>query len=346
MSVELNTNVKEFIPGMIRHMCETCRDHDERIEESKNPNLDLSAVKNLLGKGIWYPIDYCRGLEKFGQKTRFEWMIRTGATFHGMMPATFASVEDSFLPTKKKLYDFRITKEATPSAALEAIKNSPCILGCGEVRDLAVYQSLKDLLREQKFDLLFASNSATPLQIGGGNENPFRRLFKRVEVRSAASLEPGDFCHFSNIQQYIAKHPFGHARGYNVMYKEATQEGPKFLALGLKAEGCLAADVEKALLDGFNQPQESERFFNPSILSHVYGKTLLQNEEKSKAFVASFSDLTLTQEEFDELPNRLAHGGGRAERRLLLSVERPDLDKIERLSNASLSDIRKVFDRF
>lgn len=339
LKVNAQSNTQEFIPQMLYHMGEMCKDHAERLQRIKDPEFDVSKVNSVLSKGFWYPTEYCQALEKFNQKTRLNWMIKNGAPFHGFMPKTFTPIEDSTLPTKRKLDQYKITEDVTPSAALESIQNSICLIGCGTARDIAVYRTLQDLLGKTRFDLLFASDSSTPLQLGT-SDNPYTRLFKRVELLSTASLQPGDFCHFSNIQNYIAKHPFGPARGYNVIYRGDSQ----FLALGLKSE-CLSTDVEKTLLDAFNAPQYSETFFIPPILSFTYGKTLLRDEKRSKELVESLSDCSLTQEEFDEMPNRSAHASIKAERRMLLSVERPDFDKIKMLVETPLENIREVFSR-
>jgi hypothetical protein len=193
--------------------------------------------------------------------------------------------------------------------------------------------------------LLFAGNSDTPLQFGTNIGNPYLRLFKEVELLSTDSLQPGDFCYFSNIQNYIAKHPFGPARGYNAICKAVNKEETQFLAMGLKP-GCLAPDMEKTLLDEFNAPQCSEAFFTSPILSYTYEKSLLCDEKQSREFVESFKDCRLTQEEFDTMPNRKAQAFKKIERRMLLSVIRPDLDKIKMLVEAPLEKIRQVFSSF
>lgn len=341
MSLELKVNsqptIQEFIPQMLQHMDEICNDHIERMRSIQDPQFDTTKMNSVLSKGFWYPTQYCQALEKFKQKERVEWMIKKGAPFHGFMPKTFTPIEDASLPTKRKLDQYRITKGVLPSVALKSIQNSICLIGCGTARDIAVYRTLLDLLGEEKFDLLFASDSSTPLQLGT-NDNPCKRLFKRVELLSSDTLRPGDFCHFSNIQHYIPKHPFGPTRGYNVICKGNFQ----FLGLGLKPE-CLATDVENALLDGFNAPQYPEAFFTPPTLSYIYGKTLLRDEKRSKELVDSLKDCSLTKDQFDQMPNRDAHASIKAERRMLLLVDRPDLDKIETLVKAPLENIGKVF---
>jgi hypothetical protein len=341
--VNTQSHIQEFIPQMLFHMQEMCQDHAERMQIIQDPELDTSKVRSVLNKGPWYPTEYCQALKKFKQKSRLDWMIKNGAPFHGFMPKTFTPIEDSNLPTKRKLEQYKITKDVTPSAALESIQNSICLIGCGTVREIAVYRTLQDLLGKKKFDLLFAADSSTPLQLGT-NDNPWKRLFKKVELCSKAALQPGDFSYFSNIQDYIAKHPFGVTRGYNVICKEADGENSQFLALGLKP-ACLSTDVEKALLDGFNAPPYSEEFFTPRILSYIYGNTLLRNEARSRKLVEAFTDYTLSPEEFDKMPNRVVYASRRAEKRMLLLVERPDLAKIKMLVETPLENIREVFSR-
>jgi hypothetical protein len=341
MTLKIKVNTQEFIPQMLDHMGEICKDHVKRLQDIKDPECGDSKVNSILSKGLWYPTEYCQALQKFKKITRFDWMVKNGASFHGFVPETFTPIKDSDLPMKKKVDEYKIAKDVIPSVALESIQNSFCLIGCGTARDVAVYRTLQDLLGKTKFDLLFASDSSTPLQLGTHDNNPYKRLFKKVQLLSTASLQPGDFCYFSNIQHYMAKHPFGPARGYNVIYKGNSQ----FLGLGLKP-GCLTTDIEKALLDEFNAPQYSEEFFNSKIRSYVYGKALLQDEQRSKALVHSFANYRMTQKEFDELPNCSPHASMKANRRMLLLVDRPDLDKIKMLVESPIENIRKIFVSF
>jgi protein-L-isoaspartate O-methyltransferase len=71
----------------------------------------------------------------------------------------------------------------------------------------------------------------------------------------------------------------------------------------------------------------------------------LKNREESEALVESQKDCVLTKAEFEELPNRALFKGLSTDGRMLLIVHRPDPDKIQRLVTASLSEVRKVFDR-
>lgn len=336
----------QFVPKMIDYMGEICKDNYERSNKVNAAIEDKSIDRTeLLSKGIWYGVDYCKALKNFNFQDRLKWMVQTGASHHGLMPKCFTPVKDIQMAAGKKICNFKIAKGYLPSEALDSLDNSFSLLGCGEVIEISIYRSLKDILGKEKFDLLFAWNSKTPLEIGG-NQDPSWLVFKKITIKSTASFQPGDFCHFLNIQLYMMKHPFGVARGYNAICSSKIDTEPKFLALGLNPEEVTIPGVEENLLDEFNKTQEENEFISQDIITFSYRNAMLRDEKKSKELVESYKDVTLTKEEFEKAPSRQAFENHPKIRRLLLPIDRPDLAKIQKLIDASLDEVRKIFDQF
>jgi len=122
-----------FVSLVIDHSQEMTLDTYKRKFQAIDPNSKTKAV-DLLKQGIWYPCDYCFALKKFNQPVRLKWVVDSGASFHGAMPKDFFEfVKDPSLPKQHSLCQFVVKKGVLPSQALEGIKTSFCILGCGEV---------------------------------------------------------------------------------------------------------------------------------------------------------------------------------------------------------------------
>ncbi len=340
-------SVSQFNSNMIYYMGVICKGNRENVNKVCVAKNDKSIDKKaLLNNGFWYPHEYCKALKEFNFQDRLNWMVQNGNAYHGMMPKCLTQVEDVNMVMKKKLCDFKIAKECLPSDALEVIGNSLCLLGCEEVIHISMYRSLKDILGKEKFDLLFAWNSTTPLEIGGGCQNPCSRLLKQVFIKSCEQIEPGDICHFSNIQLYMMKHPFGDSRGYNAICSALIDNQPEFLAFGLDNNGVSIEGIERNLSEQCNLPQYEMEFIHPKIIAHAYTTAILRDEKKSKDLVESMKDVSLNFEVFKNEPSRQAFNNCIKIRRLVLPIDRPDLEKIQQLMDASLNDVRKVFQQF
>lgn len=340
----LHMNISEsFITNMLNHFQEMAHDTYERRCDAETDLPQQEAI-NTLSKGIWYSYDYYKALKKFNQKQRSRWLVSSGASFHGYLPSTFfRPVESTILPTGRELARFKIAKNVSPSKALDCFKNSLCFLGCEEVRDVAVWKALKDALGEKKFDHLFSDSSPFPLEIGGGSQNPISRLFNTIRIQSNECIQPGDFCHFSNIQGYIPKHPAGSARGFNVICYHSSSEGKNYLGHGLNPEGVSEEGIERILWENYNADPAEEGFLAPNIWKFHFTKSLLLNEQASRSFVDSHKNSKLSWEQFQQTPSRLAFKEIASKGKLKLTIDRLDLSRIELLVKTPLENLQKVF---
>lgn len=345
-AIEQKTREATFIDWLLHYFRERVSDTYERTSQSLDEKTQKKA-SDLLNQGIWYPYDYYQALKKFQQTKRLKWLVEKGATFHGFMPPSFfRPVKETNLPSKHKLCCFQVKSEVLPSVALDEIPQSLCILGCSEVQDIAFYQSLRKTLGREKMDHLFSSTSPFSLQIGERTSNPISRLFQQILIENESFIQRGDLCYYSNINEYIYKHPAGAARGFYVICSGYQHHSPQYLGHGLDPQGVSRKKVEETLLHELNAPPEEEDFLSSQIWSSLYSHSLLCEEKASRAFVHSYGQKTFSWKEFEETPSRLAGKRSPMEGKLYHIIHRPDLKRIQILVETSLEDIREVFAYF
>ncbi len=340
-------STKNFIEPMLNYFQEIVADTYERKQKSALPNLSLDEKRALLNKGIWYSYDYYNALEKFSEATRLKWLVDSGASFHGWAPVKFFDPilsNDPAFVTGRCIAEFVVKSGITPSNALDSIHQSVSILGCESTRDIACYKMLRDALREEKFNHLFASDSPYPLQIKAGIQNPISCLFDSVTLSSSETIQSGDFCYFSNVYWYNQKYPVGDAQGFNVVCYDSVAK--TYLGQGLDPKGVNAEGIERVLWESCNTAPIKEGFLKPEIWDCIFSRWLLKDMQKSKELVQSLKDKTVTWEEYQSTPSHSAKKGHQMQSQLVLAVDRLNLERIERLVNTPLEHIRDVFADF
>lgn len=334
-----------FTDALLSHFKEIAADTYERKRLYESNSTSVKS-EELLGKGIWYSFDYYTALKKFKHEERLKWLVSTGVSFHGYMNKDFFNpVKNVSLPTGRSICTFIIKEKVAPTDALNSINKSINILDCDSGLGIAIYKTLKDVLGEKKFDHLFASDSPFPFQIGGGTQNPTRRLFEEIKIVNNESIRAGDLCYFSNTSEFISKHPSGRpACGFNVFCCDDVTK--KYLGLGLNPEGVSENGIEKCLWNEYNGDPVEEGFLDPKIWAHLFSKSLLCNEKKSRELVNSLKDKKITWDKFQQESSWLSSKGFSMKNKLLLIISRPNLKRIELLVKATLDDIRTVFADF
>ena len=274
--------------------------------------------------------------------------MKNGHTFHGYAPAKFFDpIPSNAYPKKREIFQFKIKEGASPSNAIKQMgRESLALLDCGSSREVAFYQALLEVLGDEKFNKLFERKSPFSLQIGTGQANPISCLFEKVQLRSSQEIQKGDFCHMTTIQEYMAKHPAGGARGFNVICCDADAAAKKYLGLGLNPQGADREGIEKHLFNAFNAAPIEESFLIGEIWNMHFTQYMLRDEKRSRELVASLKERTVTWEEFQSAPlrNRFLHE--KMEGKLALQVERPLIQRIQKLAEAPLEEVNKTFASF
>ncbi|WP_068471257.1 hypothetical protein [Candidatus Protochlamydia phocaeensis] len=343
------TGTPDFISLFVAYFQAIAQDSYERQQVCKegDGSLNFSEAKDVLSKGCWYPYDYYRALKKFKQEDRLTWLVKQCAFYHGLSPLKFFSyVEDTDRSVSgKKMFTFKIKDNIQPSRALDAFNETMSLLDCGTICHLAAARALRDLITPEKFDALFSANSKRRFCLSFKQDSSLNGLFDHVSIKNESEIKKGDICHFASIVNYVFKHPFGEARGFNVLCLD--ENNHTYLGLGLSPKGVNSQQIEQKLHEAYNQDPIEEGFLPAVIWSKTFSNSLCCNEQKSRDLVDSLKDDKVTWEEFQEQPSRNQRIYGQpADGKLSLSVWRPNIERIQKLVKAPLSQVGRVFDSF
>jgi hypothetical protein len=336
----------DFTTTIIQRMHAIIEDNNQRKKTLEDS--DSKKAIEALSKGIWYASHYYLGLKKCHQTPRMEWLVKNGHTFHGYAPAKFFDpIPSNAYPKGRAICQFIIKDGVSPSIAIKQIGcESLALLDCGSTREVAFYQALLEVLGDEKFNKLFERKSHCPLQIGTGQANPISCLFEKVQLRSSQEIQKGDFCHMTTIQEYMAKHPAGNSRGFNVICCDTDAAAKKYLGLGLDPEGVDLEGIEKHLFNAFNATPIEESFLSEEIWNMHFTQYMLRDEKKSRELMASLKERTVNWEEFQKAPIRNRFLNEKMEGRLALQVERPLIHRIQKLAEAPLEEVNRTFASF
>lgn len=326
-----------FIQLVDQHMSQIVSDSYERMRKVKNP--DKNSSRDFLNTGIWYANDYYHALQKFNQQGRVKWLVDQGITYHGRIASStaFQPVSDSRMPTGKKICEFVLKKSVLPSEGLDSLSSSFNILDCSSTLMLAAAYAVRDYLGPEKFNALFASEGPYPLVIGPIFSNPISLLYNQMQITEENDLVEGDLCCFSNIQPYVRKHQAGNARSQWVCYRN--RENKNFLGFGLHPEGVVSEKIVNKLWKSFNADPEAKSIYTQKTWDFLFQNYFLKNIEQSKTYCETLKDAKVTRLEFDSLPSRNPSANGKLD----LDICRPNLELIDQLAQASISEAQSLF---
>lgn len=314
----------------------------------KDTNQRLEIVHQSdepLKQGIWYALDYYRALAEKQKTSAVAKFQRNDLFFHGHANLDFVElVQDRNSPTGFAPLSFKIRRGVRPSSAVQSIQKGLSFLDCSSVILLAAYQALLQSLGESKFDLLFSSSSPFPFHLASSGPSPLELLLEKKLIPSESQIRQGDICYFSNIKEYVAKHPSGESRGDRVI---CIQETPHlYTGLGLKAEGVDQKEVEYQLWDCYNRTPVEPSCFRAPIWDYLCSHFYRGNIQKGKALVESFQSSTLSWEQFQQKPARAYFLGHPCIGKLGRCVYRFDLGKIQQLIESEEKSVLSTFSSF
>lgn len=285
---------------LVRKFREIISDYNERRERKTNSDL---------GRGPWYANEYAALLINRNQQKRHEFFLGKGHYFHGFPPKFFNSVRKIDSPTGIEMFKYKLKQDAKPSEALAAIKMGPVsFIDCSEAVFIAMYETIQEVLGEEKFDELFSSKGATPLVIDPAfHRTALHQLgFIHEEV---ITTEPqfGDVVHFGNLPLYSVKHPNGEEAGYNAICISQEDEEKKYLAFGLASEGASEEEVNQNLLDAFNkEPIVPTSILTQRLASYFENQSLPVKHQIFQATGKVVDKMTATMTEFKQVESQTA----------------------------------------
>jgi len=304
-----------------------------------------SEYEHMLSSGIWYGAAYYKVLCHFQKKNLIKQWVGSGAFFHGYLPEECVSpVRDLKTPTGIRVNSFRIKNDISPSSVLERIEKGMSFLDCGLICTLSVYKALCDVLTPETFDYLFAADSPFPFHLSGDEFSPLSRLLIKQKINGEQDIRKGDICYFSNIKDYVAKHPVGISRGFQVV---CSQENPhRYIGFGLgsvfESIELDKTQIECELWWDFNELPIDEGFHSEKTWNYLYGFYFNGDYKKGKQLVTSHRDKELSWEQFQKEPPRLKALGIHTEGKMGLFIYRPCAEKIQMLVDAPLNRIRDI----
>lgn len=276
--------------------------HDTNRRTSNPTATELSG-------GIFYANEYYKLLLGLTQgsdpavcraaKSRFDAMIRIGSFFHGFVPKDFFSIEkalpgDEASPTGYLVGCRYILKDGKkPSEAIAALKRGVSFLDCGAVCNLAYYEALLKVLGPEKFDVLFAANSKTPLSISDADvKNPLKNLVRTIPIKSLKDIRVGQQVTIPGCMRYPWKHTNGEESNFNTLCS-ADKPARKFIGHGLDPAGMSHEQVVDELLEGYNQDP-----IGNAIVSKAVGEKIQATYGDDWKTIESMKGHKMTREEF------------------------------------------------
>jgi hypothetical protein len=312
----------EFIPNFISFL--------QKIILDTNTKIGLaSSHPEVLDAGIWYGAEYYRALSSKNPRNSINALLQKGL-FQGLAPLDVISyLKNEKSPTGYSPFTFLLKKGVKPSYALSKIEKGLSFLDCSTVVMLGLYKALLVALEEDKFDVLFASDSAFPFRLSG-NSSPLSKIVEYKKIVSEEDIQVGDICYFSNVKEYVAKHPLGESRGDYVV---CVSNSPRlYIGFGLPHLGMDKNKVEKELLDCYNRDPVDLQYFDPKIINYLHAHYFPGDVQKGKALVKSFASSILSWDDFVKKPSRAEVLGHKCLGKMGLWVYRIDLDKVEKIA--------------
>lgn len=284
-------------------------------------------IKELNG-GCFYPTEYFKILKQTNQTARLEFLVKKGSFFHGRAPTKYFTKEQNPNSSSGFTQNFFVLKKGvTPSAGLKAIRDGLSLIGCGEICQIAYYEALKSELGEEKFDLLFAADSKTPLSIGfSSNKNPLLPLFLLKD--EPQRFRKGEMVRFENTSYYRIKHINGESPGFNAICCDETQGQETFTTMGLNSQGSTAPQVKQKLFEEFNEKPIGPEIMTQEVAARLFAKYTSEYLETT----AVLENTQMTLQEFLEV------GGGNIPLSLELNTER-----ITQIASEPIESVAKLF---
>lgn len=295
------------------------KDNEDRMARYK----DKGNIQ-LLASGPFYGNEYFKALQATSQTARLKYYLEKGSFFHGLAPSEFFYMQPNALsPTQVVASRFLLKPGKKPSEALAAIRQGLSFIGCGETCKIGYYEAIREVLGTEKFDMLFASDSPTPLMIHfdsfDSRDNPLLSLF--VKTIPASKISKGQIVPIPNADLYPIKHLNGEASNFVTLCCDDTPDHQTFTTLGLRSEGMTLQEVSEKLLEEFNSDPIGMEIVTKEVAARL----------RPHPFTPMFAQKKLTPDEF------AARGGGRILGTIELNAER-----ITKLANGTFDEARAL----
>jgi hypothetical protein len=289
----------------------------------------------ILQEGVFYPNDYYEALKQRGQIKRLDWLKEKGCFYHGLAPKEFFElVEDPQSPTGFKVGSLALKNGKKPSEALNAFQKGLTFLDCGGACQFGYYRAIESVLGKEKFDVLFAADSVTPLRLGYNDpKNPIQLLMQAV-YPGFDQIRKGQIVYIRNSDYYPIKHVNGEIGGFNMFCCEdltnIRKGQERFVALGLPPQGMNIEQIKAILHQEYNKDSLGMQMVTQEVARKIFNSH--SNPTQYELVLNSLKDHKLSLVEFQS-----SNGGYIAPLVMDLNVER-----IAQLANHSIQEAGKL----
>jgi hypothetical protein len=254
--------------------------------------------RTLLDQGFFYGYEYMKALVALNQKPRCDWFLKKGSFYHGFTSSKCFEMTPSATSCSGIVASrFVLKRGATPCQALDSLNNAITFIGCGEIIQVSEWQALREVLGDDKFNLLFAADSRTPLIIHWDSNDNALVLCLTKNHPVSGEFHVGQAVHFANIKLYGFKHVNGEAGGYNALCIDATPRQERFVTLGLDATGMRQEQVRDVLYREFNAPPVGMSIVTPQLAARIRAASVPEVLE----FGDTLKNFCLTDDQMDAL---------------------------------------------
>lgn len=286
-----------------------------------------------LASGVFPQDEYYKALRKVQQTPRLQYLVKVGAFLHGLAPSeAFELVPSLTKPTGYEMSHFVLKKGVKPSEGLKAIRTGLSLLGVGEVCQIAYYTALQELLGTEKFDLLFAQNSPTPMRVCfNAPQNPIKLLTTTIPVARKTEVAKGRILFFQNASSYYIKHFNGDAACLVAICNDDTTGHELFTAIGLASGGATISEIQEKLLKELNEPPLGIEAVTSEVAKKIIASYSTQTVDLSK----KLAEKTFSLEEFTK------ERGGE-----MCALQEFNVVRIKKLVEAPLEKARALFTKW
>lgn len=270
MTIYSATSIQEkLISSAIDSMQGIAKDSFNRVKQyEENPKL--------LESGVWYTCDYMAALQKTAQLKKFEELQEEGHFYLGKAPSDYFVHDIGIGNPAFGFYQFSVRPQKKASDAIKAMKEGLSFLECGTVTHLVQYDAILKTIGQEKFDRIFAANSATLLTftLTKLTDHPLQILTKEKILSSKETVKKGQFCYLKGYDNYLSKHFLGGGLGYNALCIDDTSTKEKYASLGLPAEGYTMEQMKTVFVDQYNLDPNWEDTLGEAVVSAIPEESL------------------------------------------------------------------------
>jgi hypothetical protein len=225
------------------------------IVRSYEDRKSLSSLGSL-EKGPWYANDYALALLTKRQHARHQYMIGKDFFFHGYPPEGFQQVSNPSYPRGVEFRAYKLKPESIPDESLDkALSGRFSFVDCGSAVQLAMYDTICEIVGTEKFNVIFSGTGSTPMKLHPVTfATPLSSLgfVSRTDLKSG--IQKGDHLYFENIPIYVSKDPNGEWRGIHSVVMTSSEVKPrKYVAFGANAAGFTQGEMVQRLIEEYNR---------------------------------------------------------------------------------------------